>query len=296
MPLPTLVLIHGLFSTPLEFSLQSRILEARGVPFDYLEVPGYTGPAGGDPIDWHEWVRAAGVALDAKYGVGQPIVLGGLCVGSAIAAALATGPRQQRVMGLAMLSPTFAFDGWSIGRWQRCRGLAYALRFDRWLTVREKEPFGIKNAKTRAWIQQELTERRASAVGPASLPLRGIREAERLYAFVASRIAAIDVPTLILHSREDEIATIASVERVMADARPGNVKLVTLEHSFHMITLDNDRQRVAHEIADFVGADKLVRAAPVTKRNPAVRHPASRQRSGHAATRSLTSAPHGDRS
>lgn len=58
-----------------------------------------------------------------------------------------------------------AYDGWSIGFWQRWRPLAYALRIDRWITVREKEPLEIKNAKTRQWIVRELTERAESAVG-----------------------------------------------------------------------------------------------------------------------------------
>jgi carboxylesterase len=262
--LPTLILIHGLFSSPLEFSLLSRILQSRGVSFDCLEVAGYTNPGERYGPTWQHWLAAAGAALDAKYGPDQPIVLGGVCVGGAIAAALAAQPRRQSIVGVAMLAPTFAYDSWAIGGIQRYRRLAYALGFDRWLKVREKEPFGIKNEKTRTWIQQELANNKSSAVGPAALPLRGIRETERLYAHVKTLLAGISAPLLVLHALEDEIATLASVERVLATTQPAKVKLVVLEHSYHMITLDNDRQRVAHELADFVGAEKLLRPAPPT--------------------------------
>ena len=262
--LPTLVLIHGLFSSPMEFSLLSRVLQSRGVAFDCLEVPGYTAADASHGPTWRHWLEAAGQALDNRYGPEQQIVVGGVCVGGALAAALASSPRRQRIVGVAMLAPTFAYDSWAIGRVQRYRRLAYALGFDRWLKVREKEPFGVKNPKTRGWIQQELAERKSSAAGPAALPLRGIRETERLYAHVRTLLATLEAPLLVLHAREDEIATLASVERVLATVAPGKARLVVLEHSYHMITLDNDRQRVAHELADFVGAEKLLRAAAPT--------------------------------
>jgi carboxylesterase len=264
-PLPTLVLIHGLFSSPMEFTLLSRILRSRGVAFECLEIPGYTSPATRTVSGWRNWIDAADAALDARFAPDEPIVLAGLCVGGMVAAELALRPRSQRVAGLVLMSPTFAYDGWAIGLRQRMRRLAYLLRIDRWITVREHEPFGVRNAKTRQWIMQELAERAASAAGPASLPLRAIRESERLYAHVASRLKGLDVPMLVLHARDDEISSIASVERVLADAAVPAC-LVVLEHSYHMITIDNDRQRVAHELADFVGAERT-RPAPARPRD-----------------------------
>lgn len=44
-PRPTVVLIHGLFSSPMKFALLARTLRARGVTFDCLEISGYTSPA-----------------------------------------------------------------------------------------------------------------------------------------------------------------------------------------------------------------------------------------------------------
>ena len=250
-PRPTLVLIHGLFSSPLEFGLLARRLRARGVAYEFLRIPGYTDAARRARPDWRQWVRLAGAALDARFANGESIVLGGLCVGGAIAAMLTAQPRPQKVVGLALLSPTFAYDGWSIGRLQRLRGIAYALGIDRWMSVREREPFGIRNAKTRRWVMEELASRGASAVGPASLPLRGIRETERLYARVEAGFADLSPPLLVLHARDDEISTVASVERVLATAT-APTRLVVLERSFHMITIDDDRGRVADELAAFV--------------------------------------------
>ena len=273
-PLPTLVLIHGLFSSPLEFALTSQTLRSRGVSFDCLEIPGYTLADRRRPSSWRDWLHAARAALDARYGPGEPIVLGGLCVGSALATALAAEARQQRVCGVAMLSPTFDYDGWSLSPWRHLRGLGYALGLARWITIREREPFGIKNPKIRKWVVREFEQGEVSSIGPSRLPLWGLRESERLNAHVRPLLRALSLPLLVLHAREDEITSLTSVERWIAGLG-GAAQLVVLEHSYHMITVDNDRQRVAHELADFVGAPKTARAtpkavAPRAKLEPAV--------------------------
>ena len=265
--LPTLVLIHGLFSSPLEFALVAQTLRSRGVPFDCLEVTGYTLADRRRPSAWRDWLHAAGTALDARYGPKEPIVLAGLCVGGALAAALAAEARQQRVCGVAMLSPTFDYDGWSLTRWRHLRRLGYALGLARWITVREREPFGIKNPKIRKWVMREFERGDVSSIGPSRLPLWGLRESERLHAHVRPLLDSLAAPLWVLHAREDEIASLASVERWIAGvAKPAH--LIVLEHSYHMITIDNDRQRVAHELAVFVGAPKTARAVqrPVAPR------------------------------
>lgn len=263
--LPTLVLIHGLFSSPLEFALVSQILRSRGVRFEFLEIPGYTLADRRRPTSWRDWLQAASAALDARYGPDEPIVLGGLCVGGALAAALATSvaaqARPQRVCGVAMLSPTFEYDGWSLTPWRHLRRLGYALGLSRWITIREREPFGIKNPKIRKWVVREFEASDLSSIGPSRLPLWGLRESERLHAHVRPLLRALPVPLLVLHAREDEIASVAGVER-WTSALGSSARLIVLEHSYHMITIDNDRQRVAHELADFVGAPKNARGVP----------------------------------
>ncbi len=263
--LPTLVLIHGLFSSPLEFALTSQLLRSRGVRFDCLEIPGYTLADRGRPSSWRDWLHVASAALDARYEPQEAIVLCGLCVGGALAAALAAEARQQRVCGVAMLSPTFDYDGWSLSRWRHLRRLGYALGLARWITVREREPFGIKNPKIRKWVVREFERSDVSSIGPSRLPLWGLRESERLHAHVRpllrTLLRTLAMPLLVLHAREDEITSLASVAAWVAELGD-RAWLVTLEHSYHMITIDNDRQRVAHELADFIGAPKTTRATP----------------------------------
>jgi len=256
---PKLVLIHGLHSSPQEFSLLRRTLASRQVAFDCLEIPGYTRGDGTPRLDWRAWVASAKAAIDARYRPTEPLVLGGLCVGGAICAALARD--DERICGIVLMSPTFAYDGWAISRWMTLRAIAYGTGIDRWLSIREREPYGIKNAKMRHRVLEEFAVGAHSSIGPMRLPLRAIRETERLYAASVRWLSELNIPLLVMHAREDEIATVTSVRKVVGRCGP-LARLLILEDSYHMITIDNDRNRVAHALADFVGAPTGESAAP----------------------------------
>ncbi len=260
---PTLVLLHGLFSSPMEFALLSRGLRARGIALDSLEVPGYTRAAPRHGATRHDWIEAARRALDRRYAAGTPIVLGGLCAGAAIAAGLATRGVRQHVRGLVLMSPAVAYDGWSLGPLACLRGIACRLGLGRWLSVAEADPYGIKNPRTRQWVRERIVDR-SSSFGPARIPLSGIRETERLFGEVFDDLSSAGVPLLVMHAREDEITRLASVERALARSGAAH-KLLVLEDSYHMITIDNDRARVATALADFVDA---ARASGVADRSP----------------------------
>jgi carboxylesterase len=253
-PTPTpLVLLHGLRSTPQEFGLIALALRNRGVHLITPRVEGYSLDDRRVRTSWPQWAAAASAAIAAAVPPGQPIVLGGLCAGGLLAAALALdGPH--RVAGLVLMSPTFDYDGWGQTRWRHLRKLGYALGFDRWIRVAERDPYGVKNEKIRAWVMREMKERAGSAAGPSTLPLWAIHEVDRLKDRVRARLQRLATRTLVLHARDDEVCTLASVQRAVQTIAARDKKLVVLENSYHMITIDNDRHRVAAELFDFTAA------------------------------------------
>ena len=73
-----------------------------------------------------------------------------------------------------------------------------------------------------------------------------------MMAAVRSRLKDLDCPLLVIHTREDEITRLESVQRLF-DALPVRDKeIAVLEDSYHMVTIDNDRQEVASLLAQFV--------------------------------------------
>ena len=251
------MLLHGLLSTPREFGLIALPLRNRGIELITPHLDGYSLAAGSARTTWRQWLAAAAAAI-AQAAPARPVVLGGLCAGGLLAAALALDAPQW-VAGLVLMSPTFDFDGWGQTRWRHLRRLGYALGLDRWIHVAERDPYGVKNEKIRAWVARDMSARSGSAAGPAKLPLWAIREVDRLKDHVAAGLHRLTPRTLMLHARDDEVCTLASAQRSMQALAAADKRLVVLEDSYHMITIDNDRHRVTDELQRFTAA---TRAAP----------------------------------
>ena len=254
---PPLMLLHGLASTPQEFSVIGQTWRNEGVRLHLPQLTGYSAPNPLRPLPWQRWLDAAVHELRAQD---EPVVLGGLCIGAvlALAAALAY---PERVAGLVLMSPTLFYDGWGLSRWRWLRHVGYLPGLRTRVQVPEREPYGVKNPQIRKWIARELQQRERSAAGPAALPLWAVHEAERLIRHVRPRLGRITARTLVLHAREDEVASLRSPELLMADLGAQDKQLVVLENSYHMVTLDNDRNTVVRETLDFLGGGRSV-AAP----------------------------------
>lgn len=263
--LASLLLFHGLLSSPQEFGLIAHSLRSKGLSYEAPTVPGYTLASGLAP-DWRRWRAAGRDVINTKVHCNAPLILGGLCMGGVLAAALAL-QAPERIAGLVLMSPSFDFDGWGLSPIRYLRHVGYWSGLDRYFSVAEREPYGVKNVRIREWIARELHERKHSAAGPARVPLRALREAERMAKDVRARLRELRCPILMIHAREDEITSLDSVTRLF-DALPQvDKELVVLENSYHMITIDNERQQIPILLDRFcrrvsAAADTAIKGAP----------------------------------
>ena len=248
-----LVLFHGLASSPKEFGFLIHPLRRHGVRLVAPEVPGYSAGLPGAGTRWQDWVAAAGRGLDElEAESSEPFVLGGLCTGAMLALAAAAARPRPALRGLALLSPLFAYDGWSLPWWYALRPVAYATGLTRFFSMREREPYGLRNERMRALIRQQIAAGETSLVGPATVPLRVVRESERLSAHVRTLLPELAHPVQVQHARDDEICHLASVRRALRDVPTGLLSLHVLDNSYHMITADNDRHLVADRLSAFM--------------------------------------------
>ena len=246
-------MLHGLASSPSEFGLLRHPMRRAEVSLETLELDAYSyGRLGEGRPSWRHWLREATAQVEAiSQARHEPIWIGGLCSGALIAAGVAIS-RPDLVRGLIMLSPLVSYDGWGLPPWYRLRYLAYALGLTALFEMKERFPFGVKCERMRAWLIRQVNDAALSAAGPASVNLTLVREAERLSRFVKGQLHQLRRPTCIVHALDDEICRWSSVQdfasRIVA-VRPA---LTCLEDSYHMITLDRERDTVARRVADFV--------------------------------------------
>jgi hypothetical protein len=113
----------------------------------------------------------------------------------------------------------------------------------------------VKNERIRAWIARELETRRVSRAGCATLGVSYLRENDRLLRRLRRRLGQVRCPHILaLHAEEDEVASPGKFAPAGIGAihRGDLLRTVTIRNSFHMISIDNDRQQVVRETVDFV--------------------------------------------
>jgi carboxylesterase len=93
---------------------------------------------------------------------------------------------------------------------------------------------------------------RAASRSYNAMPLTGILELLRLQAVVRGELARVTQPALLLHGRHDHSAPVANLDVLRRSLGSRHVEAHVLERSWHIVTLDYDRDEVARLTADFL--------------------------------------------
>lgn len=233
------LLLHGFTGSPFEMRPLGERLAREGFHASGILLAGH----GTDPS------RLAGVRAEDWYGdaergleglsvrIGGPVGVAGLSMGGLLAARLAA-LHPERVAALALLSVPFRAHP----TWRRfVLPLATWSPIARHLTYRKGEGSDIRDPGARS-ANPSYREAPMTAVG----------EFVRVVAETRPLLSRIEAPTLLLHGRLDRTASLSDARRTAATLPPAAAaRLVVLEGSGHVITVDVDRERVADEVAGF---------------------------------------------
>ncbi len=248
------LLLHGLQSSPAELQPIAKRLQQAGYSVHVPHIKGYGYTHGDTPrsvTPWYDWhARALNEFRELKKQY-VSVAVGGLCIGATLALSIAA-ELEDEVSALSLLSTTLWYDGWGIPWYRSLRYIGYYSPFRYVYSYREREPFGLKNKQLRKWIAREMSHKDSTIVGASKLNLPAIQEAERMIASVKKSMHKVTAPTIIIHAEEDEIASPRNARFVAENIGSKVVKIVMLHNSYHMITVDNDREEVASATIDFL--------------------------------------------
>lgn len=258
------LLIHGLGGTPVEVRFVAQGLARAGFTVMCCQLAGHCGsPEDLRHSTWRQWlesVEAAHAQLKRECDV---IIAGGLSTGALLALDLAHS-RPDEVHGLALFSPSIYLDGWAMPwymPWLHYLRASF-VRIDFDLT--ERPPYGLKDERVRAMVVKGMEAGNAKETGFFFTPLWTMLNFNSLAARVRRKLPQISTPTLILHPRQDDVASLRNAMEIQKKM-VGLVELVVLEDSYHMITLDKQRHVVVDRTAAFahsVERRHTVRRAP----------------------------------
>ena len=247
------LLLHGLQGSPTEMLTLAKSLQKAGYSVRIPHFQGYgytTGDTAHSVTPWHDW-RAQALAhlreMSKQYAF---VAIGGLCIGAVLALSVAEEASAQ-ISGLALLSTTLYYDGWSIPWYRFLLPLGYYTPLRYIYAYREREPYGLKNEQLRRWVAREMEHKTSSIAGASMLTLPAIHEAELMIKSVRRNLYKISAPALIIHAAEDDVSTLRSAELVAAHIGSDQVHKIILHDSYHMITMDNERALVANATIKF---------------------------------------------
>jgi carboxylesterase len=251
-----------------------KVLARAGVEPHGVTLPGHAG-CPEDLLDvtvedWMAVVTQRYRELCAQYEVLHVI---GMCLGALLAVELCKRESHTRGALVSLSAPVF-LDGWSTPWYRAVRYLVYRLPgLRRRIRVREEDPYGVKSELVRAFIKAGFA--RGDGFHYQWVPLACVRQVDRLRGMVRRGLERMRCPTLIMHAEEDELTSPRSAR--FLERRISQSTVVMLEDSYHMICVDQERERVMRNVLGFLGKDP-----DIVRMRKRVRAPAADVCSGQA--------------
>ncbi len=247
------LLIHGLTGTPNEIRSVARGLHRAGYTVLGVQLAGHCGDEG-DLLRtrWQDWFASVEEAAERLRNEVKQLFVGGLSMGAVLALEYAIR-HGQKVSGVALYGTTFFYDGWAIPKVGR---LAFLLPwFDRLGIGRKRSfvetfPYGIKNARIRRAISTKMLAGDSASAGLAGNPWPALAEFYRLSRCVQRRLHQVHTPCLVIHARDDDVASLANAQLIEKRVS-APVETIVLDNSYHMITVDQQKDEVIEHSADF---------------------------------------------
>ena len=257
------LLIHGLTGTPAEMRFVGNGLNRAGFTVLGMQLAGHCG----DEADllatgWRDWYASVVDAAERLQAQVDHLFVAGLSMGAVLALKLAID-RPQQVDGVGCYGTTFFHDGWAtplIGRFAFLLPLGMRLGLCRNRISMENPPYGIKDERIRKRIVDAMLSGDSQAGGLAGFPWPSLAEFQSLSLHVRNRIGRVRAPTVIVHSADDDIASLRNVRIVERGVR-APVETVLLDDSYHMVTVDRQRGELIDRSADFFR--RIAEAEPV---------------------------------
>ena len=255
------LLLHGLAGSPLEMRYLANVLNVSGFSVSVPHVPGYGH--GGKATDWRSWYDHVSQVFENLRRDYRTVSVGGLCIGAVLALSLAIEKRRD-VTALSLLSTTLAYDGWSIPWYRFLLPLGYYTFLRQTYSYPEREPYGLKNEALRKRVAHAMQRQSLTEVGARRLPMNHIYQATRLIRHVKRNLDSVEVPALVMHAIDDDTASAKSADFIVDGIGSRKVRKILLRDSYHMITMDNERELVACETRNFFSGEINSKAATNT--------------------------------
>ena len=254
------LLIHGITGTPSEMRYFGKSINKSGINVFCNTLPRHCSTLSDlKKVTWQEIADACRkdfLWLKEQY---AHVSVAGLSMGALMAIHLAFQFPNQ-VKGIVALAPTVFYDGWAVHKGKALMEIFWHIPLVRNLVdIRESPPYGLKDEGLRENVERFYRNARASSFskkvflfGSPFFPVACLYQHHLFAKTLEKEYAAVTTPILIMHAREDDMTSLKNSEYIYARIASPDKRLFVLEDSFHMLTIDKEKYKVAEEAARFI--------------------------------------------
>ncbi len=232
--------MHGFTGTPFEMSLLGRALAEAGLAVEGPLLAGH----GAEPeklaaTGWPDWLASVEEALATiRRRAGGRVAVCGLSLGGLLTLELARR-RPDDLSAIVVMAAPLWLSPWAE------RGIRLMARLGWLRSARIPKLSGSDIA------DPEMRRRNPSA---AAMPMSSLLSLLDLMEHLRPRLGDVRAPALLAHSRRDHTAPFASMGVIARGLAAGgtHVKQLVLERSFHVITLDVERELLFRAVTEHV--------------------------------------------
>ena len=254
------LLIHGITGTPSEMRYFGKRLNKSGFSVLCNALPRHCGTlAELKRVTWQEIDDFCSQELEGLGKEYAQVYVGGLSMGALMAVHLAY-KNPAVVSKIIALAPTIFYDGWAVPKHKVLMDALWHIPFIRnRIDIKESWPYGLKNEYLRAGIERFYRNAKASGdaaqtalFGSPFFPMCCLYQHHLLTKVVKKELPAVKTPIILIHAKEDDMTSSKNAQYIYDHIASSDKKLVILDDSYHMITIDKQKDKVAQEAINFL--------------------------------------------
>jgi carboxylesterase len=250
------LLAHGITGAPTEMKPLVRKLAAAGFTVACPQLAGHCSTLKElKQTRWTDWYASLEGSLQMLREQCRHVFVSGLSMGALLALKLAAD-HPGEIDGIATLSATFFYDGWNVPRLRQRFLLPLLVHspFRYVMSYHEPPPYGIKDERIRNMIAAVYagdSTQMPEKYGYSEFPGVTIFETFRLIKAVKRDLGRIVAPLLIIHSTEDDMASLENAKFLAGRVSSSLVEKFFVDDTYHVLTLDKRKDDVADRVAAF---------------------------------------------
>lgn len=254
------LLIHGITGTPSEMRSFGKGLNEAGFSVLCNTLPRHCESLGElKKATWQEIYAACEKDFKSLKKDYKRVFVGGLSMGALMSMYIAYN-HPQEVSGIIALAPTLFYDGWALHKGKVLMQVLWHIPWVRSsMNIREGWPYGLKDESLRSNIERFYKnasagefDKKVLLFGSPFFPLASLYQHHLFVNVVKKKIPAIKNPIVIIHAKEDDMTSLKNARYVYGNISSPKKSLIVLDDSYHMITIDKEKDKVIEEAVRFV--------------------------------------------